>query len=276
MKSSICHYSFHRTFAGERWSLERLVREVEALGVDGVDFHARFLPGPEEAPEAIKRALGNSRLQLSGLSFSNDFNADDPKAFRQQVDSVKAWIVAAAKSGAPVSRIFGGHIKDRRDPKALKGGMQRVLDALGEVVPVAEENGLVLAIENHGGLPCTGEEQVEVIEEIGSKCLRATIDVGNYLQGGQEAEEGTRLAAKYCAYVHFKDFKKVPDASQPQGYRLEATTVGRGDVNHRACLRELRRAGYDGFIALEYEGPEDERVGVPESVKFMKDAMAGF
>ena len=128
----------------------------------------------------------------------------------------------------------------------------------------------MLALENHGGLPCTGEEQVQVIEAIGSKHLRATIDVGNYMQGGQEGHKGTAVAAKYATYIHFKDFKKIPDESSPAGWKPGACTVGKGDVDHAKCLQALKNAGYDGFIAIEYEGPEDESVGVPESTEFTK------
>ena len=100
--------------------------------------------------------------------------------------------------------------------------------------------------------------------------------MGNYLQGGQEGHVGTRVAAPYAAYVHFKDFKKIPDASSPFGARLEACGLGEGAVDHRACLDALRQAGYDGFVALEYEGAEDEKTAVPKSVAFMKKVMQGF
>ena len=37
-------------------------------------------------------------------------------------------------------------------------------------------------------------EQVEVIEKINFPFLKATIDVGNYMQCGQAGDEGTRVA----------------------------------------------------------------------------------
>ncbi|HRU04509.1 MAG TPA: hypothetical protein P5137_01895 [Candidatus Brocadiia bacterium] len=39
--------------------------------------------------------------------------------------------------------------------------------------------------------------------------------------------------------------------------------------------RAVRDAGCNGFVALEYEGPEDDREGVPASVRFMNEVMAG-
>ena len=103
--------------------------------------------------------------------------------------------------------------------------------------------------------------------------MKATIDVGNYMQCGQSGDEGTRIAAPYCRYVHFKDFKKDPTAPK-RG--LRPTVVGQGDVDHAKCLQHIKDAGFDGFVALEYEGEEDEQTGVPASVEFMKSVMKNY
>jgi sugar phosphate isomerase/epimerase len=231
-----------------------------------------------DAAARIQAALAKSGLTLSGLSLGNDFNQDAPEKFHAQVETVKEWIRVAAQVRAPVSRIFGGYLHgaQKNDPAAKALGRQRILDGLGEVVGEAAKHGVVLAIENHGGLPCTGEEQVDVIRAINSPHLKATVDVGNYMSCGQEAHVGTRIAAAEAAYVHFKDMKRIPDAASPFGWKIEACVLGEGAVDYRACLDALKAAGYNGFIALEYEGPEDEKTGVPKSVKVMKKVMKGF
>ncbi len=272
MQTAICHYSYHRTWAGEKWDCLTLAETVKQLGVDGIDFHARLLGNPDDAVERVAGALEKTGLVLSGLSFSNNFNQEDPEEFQRQVDSIIEWIGIAAELKAPVSRIFGGHVADRGDKAALDKSFERIIEGLGAVVEAAEKNGVILALENHGGLPCSGEEQVKVIETIDSANLRATIDVGNYMQCDQEGHVGTSIAAPYAVYVHFKDFKLKPG---PGDTPLEPCTVGQGDVDHKRCLAALIEAGYKGFIALEYEGLDDERRGVKESTVFMKDLVAG-
>jgi len=275
MKTGICHYSLRRRYAAEKWDPARLVQEVKALGLDCVDFHAGILGKAEGAAEAVLAALAGSSVRLGSLSMSNNFNQDDPAKFKAQVDLVKAWLGVAAQVKAPASRIFGGHIPRERqgDASAAAAGKQRILDGLGQVEKEARRLGVVLALENHGGLPCSAEEQVAVIRQINSPFLRATIDVGNYMQCGQEGHVGTAIAAPYCAYTHFKDFRKLPDATIPRGYKLEACVIGEGEVDLRACVAALRKADYDGVIAIEYEGAEDETTAVPRSVANMKKAM---
>lgn len=275
MQTAICHYSFGRRFRAEKWSLTRLVQEVQALDVPGVDFHAKLIGPLEAAGAAIRAALSGSRVRLAGLSMGNNFSSDKPEEVRAQVENVKSWIKVAAEVKAPVARIFGGSLplQQRADPEIKKRKTQQVIDCLGEVTRAAEKVGLVLALENHGHLPCTGEEQVAMIRAVNSSCLKATIDVGNYMSCGQEGPIGTRLAASYCAYVHFKDFQKIPDPAFPWGWKIEGCGLGEGTVDHRACLEALREAGYNGSVALEYEGKEDEVTGVPKSIAYLKKIM---
>ena len=207
MKKAICHYSFHRTLAQEEWTLEDFVSQCKLLNVNGIDFHQRFLPDPEEAPEAIPKALDGTGLELSGLSLSTNFNKDGDD-FKQEIAQAVKWIQAASQTGAQVSRIFGGHIGDRNDESALSSALEKVLFAMKELASAAEDHNVILAVENHGGVPGLGEEQVNIIEEVNSPFLRATVDVGNYMSCGQDPVEGSSLAAPYCAYVHFKDMKK--------------------------------------------------------------------
>ena len=274
MKISICHYSYHRCWTEEGWDCDRLAQEVREIGADAVDFHAGMLGSTEGAASKILSAVEKHGLELSGLSLSNNFNQEDPVALREQIDNVKNWLQVAAEVKAPVSRIFGGHIADRNNPADLAKGFDIMMPALQEVVDEAEKLGVILALENHGGLPCTGEEQVKVIETINSPNLKATIDVGNYMQACQEGHDGSAVAAHLAAYIHFKDFKKIaPLEGSPLAWGIEACTVGEGDVEHLKCLQAINAVGYKGFIAIEYEGPDDEKIGVPESLAYTKQVI---
>ncbi len=273
MHTSICHYSFHRTWAAEKWGCDRLAEEVKRQGAAGIDFHAGLLGTIEEAPAKIRAALDKTGLILSGFSISNDFNQADPTLLKNQIDGVKRWLQVAAAVEAPVARVFGGHIRDRRNQAELTQSLERVSAALAELVKEAEKLGVVLALENHGGLPGTGEEQVAIIKNINSKYLRATIDIGNYLLCGQEGHVGTAIAAPFAAYVHCKDFRKKPTGQPGSPWIWEACIVGQGSVNLRLCLESLKQAGYAGFIALEYEGLDDEKIGIPQSLAHLHAVM---
>ena len=270
MDISICHYSFHRAWKSENWDTDKLCAEVAALGVKGVDFHAGLLGDPENADERIYGSIEDSGLTLTGLSLSTNFLLESAAELDEMVAKTRRWIEIAAEVEAPVSRIFGGSLKNRTDPDARATAMYRIIEPLAELAEYAEQLGVILALENHGGLPCTGEEQKAVINKINSPALRATVDLGNYMACGQEGIDGTKIAAPLCAYVHLKDMKKMPDESAPWGWKPAAATLGQGDVDLPACIAEISRAGYDGWMAIEYEAPDDERKGLRESVEYIR------
>jgi len=272
MKLAMCHYSLHRRWNEEKWDIDRLTDEVAALGIEGIDYHAGLLGTQEGAVDQIGAALERTGLVLSGFSLSTNFNLPDAAEFEAHIENTLSWMRLAEELQAPACRIFGGGA-DRSDPKAVEEGLERVLRALNTLAPEAERMGLVLALENHGGLPCTGAEQVQVIEAVDSPAVKATVDVGNYMQGGQTGVEGTTAAARHAAYVHVKDNRAL-DAPDDRGREYEACTIGDGVVDIPECLRILKAAGFDDFVALEYEGPEAEQTGVPRSVEYMKKVVA--
>lgn len=275
MQKAICHYSFHRLWKEQNWTADRLAEEVAGLGVECIDFHMGLMTGVPDAARRIREAVDKHGLKLSGVSCSNDFGQEDPDAFRETIEKVKGWLRLAGEVGAPVSRVFGGGIgfAHRSDPELVAGARERILNSVSEVLPTAEACGVVICIENHGGMPATGDEQVDFVKTIDSPFFRATIDVGNYMQAGNEGHVETAKAAPVAGYVHFKDFRKVPDDDKPWGWGVKSTIVGDGDVDLQACYDAMKDAGYDGVIALEYEGPEDEAVGVPRSVETMNRVM---
>jgi sugar phosphate isomerase/epimerase len=73
--------------------------------------------------------------------------------------------------------------------------------------------------------------------------------------------------------VHFKDFHEVSaDYSgfaytSLDGLKYRGTAIGEGDVALASCLTELKSAGFDGWLNIEYEGEEDPRVAIPRSVQ---------
>ena len=278
MKMAICHYSLRRRWVEEKWDIERLIQQVKALGADGIDFHAGLIGSWRGAGQTIREALLKHKFALAGISLSNNFNQENPDLLQAQVKNVIDWLRVAAETSAGVARIFGGNVTQETRKNSVKVAVARrqILDGLSYVTREAEKLGITLALENHDGMPCTAEEQVEMIRKINSPRFKATVDIGNYLQGGQDALVGVRMAAPYAVLVHLKDFKKVPDKTARWGWNVEPCVPGEGEVNIKACLEALDDVSYKGFVALEYEAAEDEKTGVLKSVKYMNEVMKGY
>ena len=59
--------------------------------------------------------------------------------------------------------------------------------------------------------------------------------------------------------------------SKPRGCNcLKGTTVGQGIVPVAQCLAILKRAGFDGFVDVEFEGTEDCATALSEGLAFLR------
>ena len=176
--------------------------------------------------------------------------------------------------GAAVSRVFGGNPKEGMSYDKAR---EHIIEGLTNSSAYAAEKGMVLALENHGRLCGRADQVLDLITSVGSRSFRANPDLANFTGVGEDPVEATEKLAAYTVHVHAKDILIVPPAqvtrgerTRPDGTALRGCALGEGSVDLAACFRELRQAGFDGFLSVEYEGREDPTTGVPKSVDHVK------
>ena len=90
------------------------------------------------------------------------------------------------------------------------------------------------------------------------------VDIGNFLCADEEPAHAVSRVAPYAVYVHAKDFLRSSQKPEGEGWfqtrgcnYLKGTVVGEGYVPLKQCMQILKRAGYDGYVSIEFEGRED-------------------
>ncbi len=270
MKLGITEYSFHRTAREGKMDIETFLRAAAALGFEGVDLlsYDIFWKDREAEMAKVPQWLAETGLTLAAYATSDNMVTEDREERTRQTTRVTQAIEEASRLKAPTLRVFGGSVSS---DISKERSLELIIEAFGEVLPVAEREGIVLVIENHGGVPGTSAEVLKVLKALGSDYFKACVDVGNFLSAGQEPTEAVPELMPYAAHIHLKDMKKLPaqpgDArSQRLGYALESTAVGEGDIDYSVIFPVIEKSGYAGFAALEYEGKEDEMEGVKKSI----------
>jgi sugar phosphate isomerase/epimerase len=84
--------------------------------------------------------------------------------------------------------------------------------------------------------------------------------------------------AKYVVMAHVKDFHVKPkDRSPGTGWfntptdiALRGAICGHGAIDIPAQLRLLTKAGYDGYLSLEFEGMEEPASAVKHGLDYVK------
>ncbi|MBU0606754.1 MAG: hypothetical protein KKI08_02660, partial [Armatimonadetes bacterium] len=106
--------------------------------------------------------------------------------------------------------------------------------------------------------------------------LQLTYDNGNFLLGGDDPLTALQTLGASVANVHIKDWEIDPNGSRklPDGRPFRGGKHGRGLIEHQPIFAELVKQGYDGWLAFEYEGPEDHCQATREGLAYLQGVLA--
>jgi sugar phosphate isomerase/epimerase len=107
--------------------------------------------------------------------------------------------------------------------------------------------------------------------------------MGNFLCADEDPLLAVSRVAPYTVHVHAKDFH-VKSGNEPSpgkgffpsraGHHLRGAIVGHGVVPVQQCLHVLKKAGYDGYVSIEFEGIEDSIMGITYGLENLKNYAA--
>ncbi len=121
-------------------------------------------------------------------------------------------------------------------------GLERVVAALKQLAPRAEEKGVILGLEN----TLTAEQNLEILDRVGSKWVQVYYDVGNSTEYGYDVPtEIRRLGNERICEIHLKDWD-TPVFGSPEGA-----------VDFPAAAKACCEIGYDKWFVLESSGREN-------------------
>ncbi len=126
-----------------------------------------------------------------------------------------------------------------------KQAYERSQARIRELLPMAEEYGITIGIENvWNKFLLSPLEFARYVDEFGSKYARAYFDIGNVVVYGFPQDWIRTLGPRICR-IHLKDFKRA-------GYKW--TQLLEGDVNWPECIKALNQVGYSGWMTTEVGG----------------------
>ncbi|HZT41186.1 MAG TPA: sugar phosphate isomerase/epimerase family protein [Chthonomonadaceae bacterium] len=228
------------TQAGEKYAaplgVRGLIAAAEELRLSGIEVD---LPSEETLPTEALRDLLAAHHQRLVVSF-NTLRDDNLDQLRQRLRSAAALEARVVR--VTLSNILCG------DRRSLTEGWEATLRAaarrLKEVLPLAEELGVCLAIENHQD--ATSEDLLRLWEMVGhSPAFGVTLDTGNPLAVGEDPVEYAGRIAPLLRHLHLKDYT-IHFA--PNGYRLVRCAAGAGVVDFPAILKIVAGNGWKAML----------------------------
>jgi len=268
----------HQVRAGE-FDVMRFLEYAAGQELAGVELLDYFWSDRQREMPAAKRRAEELGLAISAYAIGNNCVQPDAQERRKVEAALREGVETALALGTTRVRVFSGEAHPDVTPEQ---GLAYIVEVLAAGARYAAERGVTLVLENHGLFAGRGEQVRAIIEQVASPGLRANLDTGNFLLVGQSPSDAVRQLAPLVAYVHLKDFRPVGPDFAGEVYRdlagrpFSGAVVGQGEVDLADVLGVLRGAGYDGWLSLEFEGPEhSSTVGVPQSLAAARAILAG-
>lgn len=268
-------YSYWR-FNGpkEDVPIEHCIEQASAMGFDGVEIlHIQMTSEENDYLQNLKRRAYELGLALMGFSTHQGFVSPDEGERRSNIERTIRQIDLAAQLGIPTMRINTGRwgtsesfdelMANRGIEPPLEGYTDDeafiwVIDAIGECVDHAAEQGVILGLENHWGLGRTPEGVLRIVEAVDSPWLQVTLDTGNFLE---DPYDKLTMLAPYTVLLQAKTYY-----GGGTWYTL--------DLDYERIAKIMQNAGFKGWVSLEFEGKESADTAVPQSLTRLREAFS--
>ncbi|AMV19498.1 sugar phosphate isomerase/epimerase family protein [Planctomyces sp. SH-PL14] len=223
--------------------------------LDAAELTSYYFPA-EVTPEylnEVKERCFRLGLDVSGTAIGNDFCKPDGPDREFEVAMTRKWIDYAALVGAPVIRIFAGNVPKGDTEEAA---LDRCVAGIDDAVAYAATKGVILALENHGGITATPEQLLKIVGRVkSSPWFGVNFDSGNF-----------RTADPYG------DLEKIAPFAVNAQVKVSIAPNGKPEKADMGRIVEiLKKAGYRGYLVLEYEEKEDPRVEIPKYLKQLRE-----
>lgn len=257
MKKGINIWSF-----GEGTPIETAISTAKKAGYDGIELSLNetgklSLQSSDRELAEIKARLDDAELELAGLAtglyWEYPMTSEDPAKRSKAVDVCKKQLETAAALGVDAILVIPGAVGVDFIPGSevvdYDIAYDRALEAIGSLVPFAEQAGVAIAIENVWNKFLLSPLELRgFIDSHQSAYVGSYFDVGNTVQNGYP-EQWIRILGNRIKKVHFKDYRR--QAGGLHGF----VDLLAGDVDYPAVMEALSSIGYDNYVTAEMIPP---------------------
>jgi sugar phosphate isomerase/epimerase len=272
---------------------------------------AHLLLADAQQRRALLADLAAHHIALAALSCHGNPLHPDPAVAQAHDRDLAATVELAHALHVPVVVCFSGQSGDRPDPdnagahfstpnwpvvawpddfQTLRTWQweERLIPYWKKMAHRAQQLGVQLALEMHGGFAVHNPATLLRLREACGPALGANLDPSHCWWQGMDPLVSVELLGAALFHVHLKDTvfnaralaeNGVLDAtafSQParRAWHFAMPGDGHGADFWRQLLQSLQRVDYRGVLSIEHEAPIAPLLGVPQTLRFMRELVA--
>ena len=279
MKIAVSSYSYQQKIKTGEMTQRDAIRVAKEMGFDAIEFTE--LPGDDKIALAkkLRAHCDEIGLPIAAHSLGADFINRDTEA---EIKRVCEAIDVAAILGAGSVRHDVCYALKKEHLYSYREAIKEMAPAIRRITEYGASKGIRTTTENHGYIFQDPERVEALILAVGHENYGWLCDIGNFLCADCDVVRAVSTAAPYTYHVHVKDFlMKSGACDKPEGFfdtrggnYLRGTILGHGEVPVATAIKALKRAGYDGYVSLEFEGMEENIPALEAGLAFLKKVIA--
>lgn len=259
LKTAICAFSFRDALGDGSLSYLDLVDMAVDNQVDGIDSTVYWFPTNqlESFLATFRRKAYLAAVELPSIAIRSDLCRPTLPEQEREAAWLQHWVDVADRLGSSHIRVFGGTVpKGSSEDEAASW----VVEILKRAADYAAGRGIVLGLENHGGITSRAERIIQIVRSVNHPNVGINLDTGNFHHAPYEQIE---LCLPYAVNSQFK--VQIRDEL---GHHVPS--------DWDRIVRKFSEAGYRGYMALEYEAAADPFQAVPRHLAKLRELAARY
>lgn len=244
-------FSTFRAPAGTNLSLREKFQMLKTAGFHGVEIQG----GNDQKEVLAARDAAGLEIPsvLLATHWNFPFSDPNPSAREKSVEALKVSLRDAKAYGATSVLVVPAVVKK---DVSYADAWKRSMEEIRKCVPLAEELGVAIAIENvWNQFLLSPREAVEYCDAFKSPMVRWHFDVGNVINFGY-AEQWIRHLGPRIANVHVKEYSRKTRDERGPFAGFQAELLG-GDSDWPSVMAAFDEIKYTGYLITEQSWPRD-------------------
>ncbi len=253
-RTGLVAYSYRDALQKKTMTYEDLIRIAVETGTDGIDLTVYWLPATtDEVLLPLRRLAYRNRVEIYSIGTRIRLAQPTAELRDQQLIELRKWLDVAQKLGATHVRVFGG---DKPEGATTEQAIGYAVETLKRGAELAGARGLIIGLEDDGGLTDYAKETIEIVSRVNSPWAGMNLDIGNFKPPDVYGQ--IEMSIPYAVSTHVKT-----EVTQDDGKTAP--------MDWDRVFRMFAAHGFRGYMGLEYEASDDPTPVVPGYLRKLKE-----
>jgi sugar phosphate isomerase/epimerase len=254
-RTGLVAYSYRQALQSKAMSYEDLIRVAVETGTDGIDMTVYWLPSTaDDYLLSLRRLAYRNRVEIYSIGTRVQLAQPTPELQEKQLTDLRKWLDVAQRVGATHVRVFGG-------PKPQGATLEQAVGFAAETLKLGAElagaRGLILGVEDDGGITDFAKETIDIVTRAGSTWAGMNLDIGNFRPPNVYGQ--IEMSIPHAVSTHIKTEMALDDGKT------------RAPFDWDRVFAMFAKQGYRGYMGLEYEASADPTSTIPGLLRRLKE-----